>query len=198
MHDGEHSDEALAARAGRGDRLAAGALVVRHTDKIFAASFRMLKNRAAAEDVTQETFLRLWKHASGWRSQGARLETWLYKVAMNLCIDHLRRGQREAPEAAAPERADPAPPADDAMAAIERRREVEAAINALPERQRMAITLSHYQELPNDETAEILGISVEAVESLLARGRRALKERLMARRAELMEGTGHDASTHAL
>lgn len=198
MRDGENSDEALAARAGRGDRLAASALVVRHTDKIFAASYRMLANRAAAEDVTQETFLRLWKHAGAWRADGARLETWLYRVAMNLCIDALRKRRREAPETAAPERADPAERADDRLARAERAREVEAALAGLPERQRLAITLCHYEELSNSETAEILGVSVEAVESLLARGRRALKEKLIARRAELMEGTDHDASSLAL
>jgi RNA polymerase sigma-70 factor (ECF subfamily) len=192
------SDEALLAQAGQGDRLAAGALVVRHTDKIFAASYRMLGSRAAAEDVTQETFLRLWKNAGRWRPESARLETWLFKVAMNLCIDNLRKRRREAPEEAAPERADPAPRADGALAAAERRREVEAAIAALPERQRMAITLNHYEELSNSETAEILGVSVEAVESLLARGRRALRDSLIARRAELMEGMGHDASPLAL
>lgn len=198
MRGGEDSDEALVARAGRGDRIAAGALVMRHTDKIFAASLRMLGNRAAAEDVTQETFLRLWKNAGRWRSGEARIDTWLYKVAMNLCIDHQRKHRREAPGEAAPERADPAPRADDRLAASERQAEVAAAISTLPERQRMAITLSHFEELSNSETAEILGISIEAVESLLARGRRALKDRLVARRAELMEGMGHDASSLAL
>ncbi len=198
MRGGHESDEALIARAGRGDRLAAGELVVRHTDRIFAASYRMLGDRAAAEDVTQESFLRLWRNAGRWRADGARIETWLYRVAMNLCIDSLRKRRREAPEAAAPERIDPGPRADDILATEERRSTVEAAIAALPERQRMAITLCHYEELSNIEAAEILGVSVEAVESLLARARRALKTRLLARRAELMEGTGHDASSLAL
>lgn len=198
MQDREETDEALIARAGRGDRLAAGALVMRHTDRIFAASLKMLGDRAAAEDVTQETFLRLWKNAGRWRSGNARLETWLYRVAMNLCIDNLRERRREAPAEAAPDRADPAPRADDSLAAEQRRVIVDAAIAALPERQRMAITLCHYQELSNIEAAEILGVSVEAVESLLARGRRALRRKLTGQRADLMEGPDHDASMLAL
>mgnify|MGYP001329633266 FL=1 len=198
MRGSDDTDEALVERAGRGDRLAASKLVVRHTDRVFAASYRMLRDRAAAEDVTQETFLRLWKNAAKWRPQGARIETWLYRVAMNLCLDRLRRTKREAPEEAAPERADPALGADEAMEADERRRAVDAALAELPERQREAITLCHYQELSNIEAAEILGVSVEAIESLLARGRRALRDKLMSRRAELMEGAGNGAATVAL
>ena len=198
MRGSDDTDEALVERAGRGDRLAASKLVVRHTDRVFAASYRMLRDRAAAEDVTQETFLRLWKNAAKWRPQGARIETWLYRVAMNLCLDRLRRTKREAPEEAAPERADPALGADEAMEADERRRAVDAALAELPERQREAITLCHYQELSNIEAADILGVSVEAIESLLARGRRALRDKLMSRRAELMEGAGNGAATVAL
>lgn len=198
LRGSDDTDEALVERAGRGDRLAASKLVVRHTDRVFAASYRMLRDRAAAEDVTQETFLRLWKNAAKWRPQGARIETWLYRVAMNLCLDRLRRTKREAPEEAAPERADPALGADEAMEADERRHAVDAALAELPERQREAITLCHYQELSNIEAAEILGVSVEAIESLLARGRRALRDKLMSRRAELMEGAGNGAATVAI
>lgn len=194
LQGGENSDEALVARAAGGDRLAAGELVLRHTDRVFAVSRRMLGERAAAEDVTQETFLRLWKNAARWRAQGARLETWLYRVAMNLCLDRLRKRKREAPEAAAPELPDPALRADEEIVARERRAVVEAAIAALPERQRMAIILCHYQELSNIEAAHILGVSVEAVESLLSRGRRALRAALTPRRDELLEGAGHGES----
>jgi RNA polymerase sigma-70 factor (ECF subfamily) len=195
---GEDSDETLVARAGRGDRAAASALVLRHTDRIFAASYRMLGERAGAEDATQETFLRLWKNAARWRPQGAKFETWLYKVAMNVCLDRLRKRGREAPEEAAPERADSAPRADEQIMAEERRLAVEGALAELPERQRLAVTLCHYQELSNIEAAEIMEVSVDALESLLARGRRALRDALLARRGELMEGVRHDASTTAV
>lgn len=176
------------ARAGRGDRAAASALVLRHADKILAVSARMLGDRAAAEDAAQETFLRLWKHAGRWKPQGAKFETWLYRIAMNICLDRLRRRGRELPEEAAPERPDHALRADELLAADERRAAVEQALAELPERQRLAITLCHYQELSNIEAADVMQISVEAVESLLARARRTLRDRLLAQRAELMEG----------
>lgn len=194
MAVGEDSDEALVARAGRGDRAAASALVLRHTNRIFAASYRMLGERAGAEDAVQETFLRLWKNAARWKPQGAKFETWLYKVAMNVCLDKLRKRGREAPEEAAPERADASPGADEQLISEERRVAVDSALAGLPERQRLAITLCHYQELSNVEAATIMEISVEAIESLLARGRRALRDALFMRRGELMEGARHDAA----
>lgn len=146
----------------------------------------MLGNRHAAEDAAQETFLRLWRHAPRWRPRGAKFATWLYRVAMNICLDHLRKTKRVAPEEAAPERADPADRPDDAYFAGEKRFAVDAALARLPARQRMAITLCHFEELSNIEAAEIMDVSVEALESLLARGRRALREDLRPLRDNLM------------
>ena len=161
---------------------------MRHTDKVMGVCYKMLGERSAAEDATQETFLRLWKHASGWKKKGAKFETWLYRVAMNICLDRLRKRGREAPEEAAPEQIDPAMGADATMIATERGLLVEKAIAALPKRQRMAITLCHYQELSNIETAKIMDTSVEAVESLLSRARRTIRENLLPIKEELMEG----------
>ena len=188
MSLGGESDETLVARAGRGDRLAASELVLRHTDKIMGVCYKMLGERAAAEDAAQETFLRLWKHAGRWRSKGAKFETWLYRVAMNICLDRLRKRGREAPEEAAPEQVDQALRADAVLMADQRRVQVEEAIAQLPKRQRMAITLCHYQELSNIEAAEIMEASVEAVESLLSRARRSLREKLLPSKDELLEG----------
>lgn len=188
------SDEALIARAGRGDRLAASALVVRHSDRIYAVCRRMLRDRAAAEDAAQETFLKLWNNAAKWKPQGAQFGTWLVRVAINCCFDRLRREGREIGDDAAPERADPAPRADELLAAEERRRAVEDALTRLPDRQRAAIILCHYQELTNIEAALALEISVDALESLLARGRRALRDALIDRREELLEEGSHDRS----
>lgn len=188
----------LVARAGRGDRQAASALVARHTDKIYAVCFRMLRSKPAAEDAAQETFLRLWKNASKWRPKGAKFETWLYRVAMNICLDQLRKSGREAPEDAAPEQADSAPRQDDHIFAAERRLAIDTALETLPERQRAAIALCHYQELSNIEAAKIMNVSVDALESLLARGRRALRDRLIPMREALtgrMDDDGHAANT---
>ena len=181
----QDSDETLVARAGRGDQRAAATLVERHTDKIYAVCFRTLRSRAAAEDAAQETFLRLWKNAAKWRPQGAKFETWLYRVAMNICLDQLRKTKREAPADAAPEQVDGGLRQDDQIFAAERRSAVDAALKTLPARQRAAISLCHYQELGNIEAAKIMGVSVEALESLLARGRRGLRERLAPLRENL-------------
>lgn len=183
-------------RAGSGDRSAASALVEKHTEKIYAVCFRMLGTRQAAEDAVQETFLRLWRHAANWRPQGAKFETWLYRVAMNICLDQLRKRKREAPEDAAPERADPAPGPDQEVFAGQRRFAIDAALDGLPERQRMAIVLCHYQEKTNIEAAKIMGVSVDALESLLARGRRALRVRLAPMRDNLLGKMSDDAPTH--
>lgn len=185
----DDSDDALVKRAGRGDRLAASRLIARHSPKILAVCTRMLGERASAEDCAQETFLKLWRSADRWRPGRAKFETWLYRVATNACIDRLR--QRK-PETAAEETldyaeyADGAPLADDGMIAEERRAIIEAALGALPARQRLAVVLSHYQEMSCADAAAVMEVSVDAFESLLARARRSLKESLAHARAELM------------
>ena len=182
----KETDEILVKLAGGGDKPAAAILVERHTDKIFGVCYKMLGLRHAAEDATQETFLRLWRNAERWKPKGAKLETWLYRVAMNICLDDLRKRKRHAPEEAAPEQVDKALRPDEVLFAGERRFAIDAALESLPPRQRFAITLCHYQELSNIEAAKIMEISVDALESLLARGRRALRERLMPMRENLL------------
>ena len=170
-------DTDLVARAGRGDRAAAQALMARHLPKMLSLAKRMLGDPAEAEDAVQDAFMKLWTHASRWEPGKAKFETWLYRVTMNKCYDRLRR-RPVAPLDEAAEIADPAPPADSVLENSALAGEIEAALAALPERQRAAIVLCHTQEHGNIEAAEILGISVEALESLLARGRRALRARL--------------------
>jgi RNA polymerase sigma-70 factor (ECF subfamily) len=188
LSDDEDSDEALVARAGRGDRSAASVLVARHSQKVLALCGRILFDRASAEDAAQETFLKLWENAVRWKPQGAKLETWLYRIATNACLDRLRRRKREAPEEEGADYVDGSPTAIEQLEEDQRRRVVEDALASLPERQRIAMTLCHYQELSNIETAATMEISVEAVESLLARARRSLKAALIGQRDELMEG----------
>jgi len=163
-------------------------LIDRHSSKVLALSIRMLGERAAAEDVSQETFMKLWEHASRWKPQGVAFQAWLYRVASNACLDRLRKRGREHPTHEAPEIEDDAPSAFDGIAAGDLRRTVEDAIAALPDRQRQAIALCHYQDFSNIEAAEIMETSVEALESLLARARRSLKVRLEPLRGELLEG----------
>lgn len=196
LEDQPDTDEALVKRAGRGDKSAAAILVERHTNMIYAACFRMLGASHAAEDATQETFLRLWRHAGRWKPTGAKFQSWLYRVAMNICLDQLRKTKHEAPEDAAPEYADSADRQDQTLFKAERRFAIDEALATLPDRQRMAITLCHYQELSNIEAAEIMKVSVDALESLLARGRRGLRDKLSPMREHLMGKMDDEQSQH--
>jgi RNA polymerase sigma-70 factor (ECF subfamily) len=162
-------------RTARGDALAFRSLADAHLGKIMNYAYRLLHDRVEAEDVAQETFLRLWKDAGRYEPK-ARVTTWLHRIAHNLCIDRLR-GRREQPSDAVDEERSSVEPGgllDRKEAALE----VGRALAALPERQRAAITLVHYQGLSNIEAAAVLDLNVEALESLLARGRRSLRDKL--------------------
>jgi RNA polymerase sigma-70 factor (ECF subfamily) len=178
------TDAELLAGYAAGEDAAARTLTLRHAPRVFALARRMLGDAAEAEDVTQETMLRLWRMAPNGEEGRAVLGTWLYRVASNLCIDRLRR-RRKADSDAVAEIADEAPGAVRRLEALDRAAALEFALAALPERQRLAIVLRHFEERGNPEIAAILGVSVEAVESLLARARRELATRLAPRRAEL-------------
>lgn len=188
----------LVARAGKGERAAAAMLIERHTDKIYACCFRMLGERAAAEDAAQETFLRLWKHAARWRPKGAKFQTWLYRVAMNVCLDVLRKSGREVADEDAPESVDESARPDDVVHARERRAAIDAAMAGLPDRQRQAVTLCHFQELSNIEAASIMEVSVDAMESLLARARRNLRDRLAPLQDQLIGRMSDDIVNRAV
>ena len=171
------SDDQLLARVAVGDPAATRAMVARKLPRLLSLAGRMLGDSAEAEDVAQEAFLRIWKQASRWRPGEARFDTWLHRVALNLCYDRLRR-RRELAFADPPDRADDGPGPDRGLLAADTGRRVGAALQSLPDRQREAIVLCHYQELGNIEAAAVMGVSVEALESLLGRGRRALRAAL--------------------
>lgn len=170
-------DDELVRRVGQGDPAAVQALVARKLRRVLALAERMLGDSAEAEDVAQEAFFKVWRNAPRWRPGAARFDTWLHRVTLNLCYDRLRR-RRERPVADPPETADPGPAPDRGLLAADVGRQVRAALQALPPRQRAAIVLCHYQELGNIEAAALMGVTVEALESLLSRGRRALKAAL--------------------
>lgn len=185
MHD---PDAELLRRIGAGDARAAEELVRRHLPRMTALGRRMLSNAAEAEDVAQEVFLRVWKVAPDWREGEAKVETWMHRVALNLCYDRLRRRREVSDPEAGLDSVDPAASAPDGILARQRAAAVRSALDSLPERQRAAIVLCHFQELSNIDAARALDVSVEALESLLARGRRALKAALAARAGDLMGG----------
>ncbi|TDQ61372.1 RNA polymerase ECF family sigma subunit [Phaeovulum veldkampii DSM 11550] len=185
---GEVSDEALLVLYANGDRDAARFLTLRLVPRVLRVAARMLGDAAEAEDVAQEAMLRLWRVAPEWRQGEAQVSTWLYRVAANLCTDRLRRRRGLAlDEVAEPE--DGRPSAVEGMIAADRATALQAALDALPERQRQAVILRHLEGLTNPEIAQVMEIGVEAVESLTARGKRALTAMLAGRREEL--GYGH-------
>ncbi|MEO0486574.1 MAG: RNA polymerase sigma factor [Pseudomonadota bacterium] len=178
------SDDALLVLYANGDPDAARTLTLRLAPRVMAHAYRLLHDRAEAEDVTQDALLRLWKIAPDWRQGEAQVTTWLYRVTANLCTDRLRK-VRHSDIDAAPEIADGAPSAADTMQATTRAEALTQALADLPDRQRQAVVLRHIDGLQNPEIAQIMDISVEAVESLTARGKRALAASLGSRRAEL-------------
>jgi RNA polymerase sigma factor (sigma-70 family) len=186
--DTDTSDEALMVLYANGDRHAALALTQRMTPRIMGYAYRLLSgDRAEAEDVAQETMLRLWRVAPEWRQGEAKVATWAYRVATNLCTDRFRSRRRQGRVALddAPDVADPAVSADTRLVEADRAAALQAALAQLSDRQRQAVVLRHIEGLSNPEIAEVMGLGVEAVESLTARGKRALAAVLAGRKAEL-------------
>jgi RNA polymerase sigma-70 factor (ECF subfamily) len=171
-----------------GDARAAQELAAALAPRALAQATRMLADRAEAEDVTQEALLRLWRIAPDWRQGEARVSTWLYRVVANLCTDRLRRRRGSVALDEVAEPPDPAPSVADRMQGEARMRALSDALAALPERQAQAVALRHLEGLSNPEIAAVMDIGVEAVESLTARGKRALTAILAGRRTELGYG----------
>lgn len=178
-------DEVLVAAFAAGDRAAALELTERLVPRVLAQAYRMLGNRSEAEDVAQEAMLRLWKIAPDWEPERARVSTWLYRVTANLCTDRLRRGGRSVALEAVAEPEDDQPGAAAMLQGQARMAALRDALADLPARQAQAVALRHLEELSNPAIAEIMGESVRTVESLIARGKKSLIERLRGRKSEL-------------
>lgn len=180
------SDEALLVLFANGDQMAAAELTRRLGGRVLVVALRVLGNRAEAEDVTQDAMMRLWKIAPRWRQGEAQVSTWLYRVTMNLCIDVKRRARGGHVDIHdVPEPQDGAASAAELLQETARQHALQAALMSLPERQRQAVVLRHIEDLSNPQIAEIMEISVEAVESLTSRGKRALAKALANRKEEL-------------
>lgn len=184
------AEAGLVRRAAAGDAAAFRDLTERHLKSVVSIARRMLRDDAEAEDVAQEAFLRLWRSGATLEIGPHGVRPWLRRVTSNLCIDRTRGRARlqvveELPEV-------PEPPKQlAALEGDETRKRVDAALKKLPERQRLALTLFHYEGMSQVEVGEVMGISDEAVESLLGRARRQLKSDLQSEWRGLIAGGGN-------
>jgi RNA polymerase sigma-70 factor (ECF subfamily) len=169
------SDEELLDRLAANDEMAFRCLVERHIDRAFGVALRLLGSRADAEDVVQDTMLKVWTHRGQWEHGRAKFSTWLYRVVTNRCIDLHRRPRTDNVDAV-PEPADVKPDAFSTMQRDEVAKLLETAMQRLPEQQRVAVILSYHENMSNGDIAEVMNTTVSAVESLLKRGRQQLRE----------------------
>ncbi|GIL41540.1 RNA polymerase sigma factor [Roseiterribacter gracilis] len=184
------SDETLMRRIGEGNRAAFATLLRRHLQRTQSLATRLTGSASDGEEVAQEAFQRVWTHAARWKpvAEGgkARFTTWLYRITANLAIDR-RRKPRTTPIEDAPE---PIDESADGFARVHERQlgqRVGTAVSALPPRQREVLVLCFYEGRSNVEAAELLDLTVGAVESLLVRARRALRATLADAYADLKE-----------
>ncbi len=185
------SDDDLLVRIGKGDQAAFRTLVERHIDRAYALALRILKNAADAEDVVQDSLLKVWTHRGRWEGGRAKFSTWLYRVVTNRCID-LRRQSRTDGMDDMSEFVDEKPDAFMAMHREEVGHLLEAAIQKLPEQQQIAVVLSYHQGLGNAEIAEVMETTVSAVESLLKRGRQQLRHLIMRNDDDILQAFRDD------
>lgn len=179
-------DEGLLHAVAGGDHRAFAALMERHGSFAMTLAVRMTGTQQDAEEVAQEAFLRVWTAAERWDSSGgARFTTWLYRVVMNLCLDRRRRAPMLAMDDVA-EPMDPGPNGLDRYTTGQARELVVKALETLPDRQRAAVSLCYFGEVSCQEAADTLEISLSALESLLVRGRRTLRDYLTRRGLKTM------------
>lgn len=178
-------DAALLLAYANGDPDAARILSQRLLPRVYGQAMRMLADRAEAEDVAQEAMVKLWKIAPNWREGEAQISTWLFRVVANLCTDKLRKRQGNFGLDQIAETADSAQSVTETMQQNVRLIALRDALSALPDRQAQAVSLRHLEGLSNPKIAEIMDISVSSVESLTARGKRALTK-LLARKRDAL------------
>ncbi len=169
---------ALMARIRQGDQDAYTILVRRHGQRLYSLARHMCGGTGEAEEVVQDVCLRLWQRPEAWNPERGSFVAWLDRVTVNACLDQLRRRKWHG-GAVSDEWADPAPDIVASLLQQEEQQAVRDALQLLPPRQRAALLLVEYRGLGQVAAAADMGLSVEALESLLARGRRKLRELLM-------------------
>ena len=172
----ELTNEELMSAVSRADAEAFNELLIRFEKKVFALAWRLCFDQAEAEDLTQETFLKIWQKAGSWKPE-AKLETWIYRVLYNLFIDSRRRVKTQTGELSEDIRSGDVSP-EQALIRKRTAQQVARALNELPDRQKQALILCYYQGLKAKDAAEILSVSQSALEALLFRARQTLKDTL--------------------
>ena len=169
------TDEDLMERVKAGDHQAFSELVNRHTQKFFNLAYRTLHNERDAEDVVQDSFVKIWRKPSLYNpDRGAKFTTWFYRVVFNASIDMKRKSVRNLP-LVVDVADDDETRQDKRLMAKQSQDKLEEAIQSLPERQQTALNLCYYQNLPQKDAAEIMGVGLKALESLLSRAKAGLK-----------------------
>ena len=171
-------DEALIKKIQQGSHEAFVETVNRHSNRFYRIAYRLVSNKNDAEDVVQEAFLKLWDRPTLWKpGKGAKFTTWFYKVVINLCFDYNKKKRPMGlPEGI--ELADQKPGPEALVDGHRRQVVLEKLIRELPERQQLALNLCFYEGLSNKAAAEILGVKVKALQSLIMHGKSTLKEKV--------------------
>jgi RNA polymerase sigma-70 factor (ECF subfamily) len=174
----EKTDDELLGLIQDGNGQAFGVLVERHTERFYRLAYRYLQSKEAAEDVVQDAFLKLWENPASWQpGRNSKFTTWFYRVVVNLCLDTIKK---KGPVTLDPEMplADERQAVDEMMIRAQEQILLEKEIAFLPERQRTALNLCFDEGLSNQEAAEVMGLNLKALQSLIMRAKTTLKERM--------------------
>jgi RNA polymerase sigma-70 factor, ECF subfamily len=176
----DKEDHKLLALIQDGNGHAFAVLVERHTGRFYRLAYRYLQNKEAAEDVVQDAFLKLWENPALWQPErNSKFTTWFYRIVVNLCLDQRKK---KKPEVLDNDTllTDDREPVDESMMRQQEQKMVEKEIAALPERQRTALNLCFDEGLTNQEAAEVMGLNLKALQSLIMRAKTTLKQRMKA------------------
>jgi RNA polymerase sigma-70 factor, ECF subfamily len=177
---GEKDDHELLALIQDGSHEAFAALVQRHTGRFYRLAYRYVQSRETAEDIVQDAFFKLWEAPEKWQPERkSKFTTWFYRIVVNLCLDWQKKKRPLAFDEELPS-ADERETPDTAMIRTQEQQVLEQEIAALPERQRMALNLCFAEGLSNQEAAEVIGVRLKALQSLIMRAKATLKERMKA------------------
>ena len=169
-------DTGLMARVAAGDEAAFVTLAERHLGRAHAVAVRMLNSRDDAEEVVQDALAKVWRHAARFDGSRSAFGTWFHRIVANGCLDRLRRRSPAMVDVdATPEIADDAVTAEAVLVAAAGSKAVRDAVAALPDRQRLAIVLCYFEDMPQAEAARVMGMNLKAVEALLFRARKSLR-----------------------